>query len=159
MRRGWPEAGTEPAEVPDEHGLEQLVGTKFPGGEFTFAPWWVRLVNDCGLAPPTDEVGSPVFVFLAGTAAMGISWEQFWTAFGARESDGPLAGETDTEVHVALRLGATYRVSGRIVSAERKRGARTGVFDIVGYRLDLRETGGRVAASCTSSILFPRRDL
>lgn len=145
--------------VPDEAALAELVGTELPGGEFTFEPWWVRLVNDCALAPAEDGAHSPVFAFLAGTAAMGMSWEQLWALFGARESDGPMAGETDTAVFRPLRVGGTYAVSGRIISARRKRGARTGVFDLVGYQLDLHEAPGVLAASCTSSILFPRRSL
>ena len=142
---------------PDEAELARLVGTELPGGEFTFEPWWVRLVNDCALAAPEDGAGSPVFVFLAGTAAMGMSWEQLWAMFGATESDGPMAGETSTEIHVPLHVGGTYRVRGRIESARRKRGSRTGVFDLVEYRLDLHEDSGALAASCTSSIIFPRR--
>ncbi|GAB2670632.1 hypothetical protein GCM10027271_33660 [Saccharopolyspora gloriosae] len=142
--------------VPDEAKLDELVGTEFPGGEFTFERWWVRLVNECALADPADEAGSPVFVFLAATSAMGVSWERLWSWFGARESDGPMAGEIHTVLHRPLRVGGTYAVRGRIESARRKRGARTGVFDLVGYRLDLHETSGELAASCTSSILFPR---
>lgn len=145
--------------IPDEAGLAELIGTEFPGGTFTFEPWWVRLVNDCALAPASDGAGSPVFVFLAGTAAMGLSWEELWALFGAQESDGPMAGETDTTVHHPLQVGATYAVSGRIVSARRKRGARTGVFDLVEYRLDLHDPSGRLAAWCTSSLIFPRRNL
>ncbi|MCA1191535.1 MULTISPECIES: hypothetical protein [unclassified Saccharopolyspora] len=143
--------------VPDEAALAELVGTEFPGGEFTVEPWWVRLVNDCALADPDDGAGSPVFAFLAATSAMGVSWERFWGWFGARESDGPMAGEVHTVLHRPLRVGATYAVRGRIESARRKRGARTGVFDLVEYRLDLHEPDGSAAASCTSSILFPRR--
>ena len=143
--------------VPTEEELAALVGTAFPGGAFTFEPWWVHLVNDCALAPPSDGAASPVFAFLAGTAAMGMSWEEMWAIFGATEADGPMAGETATEIFEPLRTGATYAVSGEIVSAVRKRGARTGVFDLVGYRLELRDT--RVAARCTSSIIFPRRSL
>lgn len=145
--------------IPDEIRLAELVGTEFPGGEFTFESWWVRLVNDCALAPPGDGAGSPVFAFLAGTAAMGMSWEELWALFGARESDGPMAGETETTVFSPLQVGETYSVSGRIVSAQRKRGARTGVFDLVGYQLDLHDPAHQLAASCTSSIIFPRRDL
>ncbi|GAB3289293.1 hypothetical protein [Parasphingorhabdus pacifica] len=147
------------ASVPGEAELSELVGTEFPGGTFTFEPWWVRLVNDCALSPTTDGAGNPVFVFLAGTAAMGLSWKELWALFGARESDGPMAGETDTTVQDPLLVGATYAVSGRIVSAQRKRGARTGVFDLVEYRLDLHDRGGRLAAWCTSSMIFPRRNL
>lgn len=145
--------------VPDETGLGELVGTEFPGGTFTMQTWWVRLVNECALADPGDGAGSPVFVFLAGTAAMGLSWEQLWAMFGAQESDGPMAGEVATEVYSPLQLEATYAVSGRIVSAVRKRGARSGIFDLVGYQLDLRDARGDLAASCSSSLIFPRRRL
>lgn len=143
-------------DVPDEDALQKLVGTEFPGGTFTFEPWWVRLVNDCALAPESDGAASPVFVFLAGTAAMGMSWEELWALFGATEADGPMAGETETVVRHPLRVGATYLVSGWIVSAVRKRGARTGVFDLVGYQLDLHDHAGSLAATCTNSIVFPR---
>ncbi|TKG72267.1 hypothetical protein [Prauserella endophytica] len=145
--------------VPTEEELGKLVGTPFPGGTFTFEPWWVRLVNDCALAPASDGAASPVFAFLAATAAMGWSWEEMWGLFGATEADGPMAGETATEIREPLRVGATYGVSGRIVSAVRKRGARTGVFDLVCYRLDLQDEHGSLAASCTNSIIFPRRSL
>jgi hypothetical protein len=142
--------------VPDENTLQELVGTEFPGGEFTFESWWVRLVNDCALAPESDGAASPVFVFLAGTAAMGMSWAQLWDLFGATEADGPMAGETATRVWQPLRVGGSYTVSGRIVSAVRKHGARTGVFDLVCYQLDLSDQTGVLAATCTSSIIFPR---
>lgn len=145
--------------IPDEKGLGELIGTEFPGGTFTMETWWVRLVNDCALADPADGADSPVFVFLAGTAAMGLSWEQLWAMFGAQESDGPMAGEVATEVLFPLRLEATYAVSGRIVSAVRKRGARSGTFDLVGYQLDLHDCRGDLVASCNSSIIFPRRQL
>ena len=142
--------------MPDEAGLAALVGTPLPGGEFTFEPWWVHLVNDCALAPVDGGADSPVFAFLAATAAMGLSWEEMWAMFGATKADGPMAGESVTEVHRPLRVGATYAVRGEIVSAVRKRGARTGVFDLVGYRLDLHDADG-CAATCVSSIVFPRR--
>lgn len=145
--------------IPDEKRLGELVGTEFPGGTFTMEGWWVRLVNDCALAHPGDGAGSPVFVFLAGTAAMGLSWERMWAMFGAQESDGPMAGEIATEMFSPLQLEATYAVSGRIVSAVRKRGARSGTFDLVGYQLDLHDCRGDLAASCNSSIIFPRSQL
>ena len=145
--------------IPDEKGLGELVGTEFPGGTFTMETWWVRLVNDCALADPVDDAGSPVFVFLAGTAAMGLSWEEMWALFGAQESDGPMAGEVATEVFSPLQLEATYLISGRIVSAVRKRGARSGTFDLVGYQLDLHDRCADLVASCSSSIIFPRRQL
>jgi hypothetical protein len=56
-------------------------------------------------------------------------------------------------------VGATYRVSGGIESAERKVGRRTGAFDVVGYAMDLHDDdGGAHVARCWNSIVFPRRD-
>ncbi len=52
--------------------------------------------------------------------------------------------------------GATYAVSGRVVSVVRKVGRRAGAFDIVGYELDLHQEGTHVA-NCYNSIVFPRR--
>jgi hypothetical protein len=56
-------------------------------------------------------------------------------------------------------VGATYRVQGGIDSAERKVGRRTGVFDVVGYSMQLTdEADGAHVATCWNSIVFPRRD-
>ncbi|NGP04454.1 hypothetical protein G6038_02955 [Rhodococcus sp. 14C212] len=143
--------------VPTEAELAELVGTRFPGGQATLEPWWVHLVLDSMLADPADGGAHPVLVFLVATGAMGWSWDELFAVFGATEADGPMAGETETVVHRPLRVGATYRVSGEIVSATRKVGRRTGVFDIVGYRLDLHDEDGAHCASTTNSIVFPRR--
>lgn len=143
--------------TPTEAELEGLVGTRFPGGHTTLEPWWVHLVLDSMLADPADGGAHPVLVFLVATGAMGWSWDEVFALFGASDADGPMAGETETVVHHPLQVGGTYRVSGEIVSAVRKVGRRTGVFDIVGYRLDLHDSDGLHCASTTNSIVFPRR--
>ncbi|WP_420748989.1 hypothetical protein [Rhodococcus sp. O3] len=148
--------GTE-RRAPSESELDALIGTSFPGGEATLEPWWVHLVLDSMLADPADGGAHPVLVFLVATGSMGWSWDELFALFGASDADGPMAGETDTVVYSPLRVGGTYRVSGQIVSAVRKVGRRTGVFDIVGYRLDLHDSDGAHCASTTNSIVFPRR--
>src|SRR3712207_9423877 len=90
---------------------------------------------------------------------MGITWDELFAWFGASAADGPVFGEHETTLHRPLRVGATYRVSGGVESAERKVGRRTGVFDVVGYAMDLHDTGdGAHVARCWNSLVLPRRD-
>ncbi|NIL76049.1 hypothetical protein [Rhodococcus sp. B10] len=140
-----------------EDELTGLVGTRMPGGVRTLEKWWVALVLDAMECSPSDGAAHPTFVFLVATGSMGWTWNELFAVFDATEEDGPMFGETDTEVHRPLQVGATYTVRGEIVSAARKVGKKTGVFDIVGYRLDVVEESGTVAASTTNSIVFPRR--
>ena len=49
------------------------------------------------------------------------------------------------------------KVTGEFESVVRKEGRRAGVFDIVGFRLDVTLDGAPVATS-RNTIVFPRRD-
>jgi hypothetical protein len=148
-----------------EADLDGQVGRAFPGGTYTVTPWRAWLLADCVLAEPPSllvdqpQVAHPLFAWMAATGAMGITWDELFAWFGAAASDGPVFGEHETTLHRPLRVGASYRVSGGIVSAQRKVGRRTGAFDIVGYSMDLHDTeDGAHVATCWNSIVFPRRD-
>ncbi|WP_409333151.1 hypothetical protein [Trujillonella humicola] len=148
-----------------EADLDGQVGRAFPGGTYTVHPWRAWLLADTVLAPPPslrdggEQVAHPLFAWMAATGAMGITWDELFAWFGATAADGPVFGEHETTLHRPLRVGAGYRVSGGIVSAERKVGRRTGVFDVVGYSMDLHdESDGAHVATCWNSIVFPRRD-
>ena len=147
------EPPVEPAPLP-EH-LAQ-VGREFPGGSYAVAPWRTWLVADALLDDPWDEVPHPVLAWMAGVSGMGMTWDELFAWFDASATDGPMFGEHHTTLHQPLHKGATYDVSGRIVSVVRKVGRRAGTFDIVGYELDLRHEGEHVAR-CYNSIVFPRR--
>lgn len=147
-----------------EDDLQAAVGRRFPGGEYTVHPWRAWLLADTVLAQPPavtagagPQVAHPLFAWMAATGAMGITWDELFAWFGAAASDGPVFGEHETTLNRPLQVGETYRISGGIVSAERKVGRRTGVFDIVGYSMDLHADGEHVA-TCWNSIVFPRRD-
>ena len=149
-----------------EEDLAQQVGRRFPGGEYTVHPWRAWLLADAVLAEPPSlldpepQVAHPLLAWMAATGAMGISWDELFTWFDATAADGPVFGEHETTLHRPLVVGATYRVAGSIVSAQRKTGRRTGVFDVVGYSMDLADTSDDVhTATCWNSIVFPRRDL
>ncbi len=152
-----------------EADLDGQVGRAFPGGTYTVSPWRAWLLADTVLAEPPslraggDQVAHPLFAWMAATGAMGITWDELFAWFGATAADGPVFGEHETTLHRPLRVGASYRVSGGIVSAQRKVGRRTGAFDIVGYSMDLHEIASGAApgahvATCWNSIVFPRRD-
>lgn len=146
--------------------LREQVGRRFPGGQYIVYPWRAWLLADTVLADPPSlrdpepQVAHPLFAWMAAVGAMGITWDELFDWFGSSAADGPVFGEHETTLRRPLHVGATYRVSGGIVSAERKTGRRTGVFDVVGYSMDLTDTrGGEYVATCWNSIVFPRRDL
>lgn len=154
---------TGPSEVsgratrPIDRDYADRVGREFPGGTYELAPWRVWLVADALLDDPYDPHPHPVLAWMAGVAGMGMTWEDLFDWFDARASDGPMFGEHRTTLHAPLETGATYRVSGRVVSVDRKVGRRAGAMDVVGYELDL-HLGERHVARCFNSIVFPRRD-
>lgn len=151
--------------VLSEAELAERVGRRFPGGEYTVHPWRAWLLADAVLAEPPSllatgpQVAHPLLAWTAATGAMGISWDELFGWFGATAADGPVFGEHETTLHRPLLVGSTYRVTGGIESATRKTGRRTGVFDVVGYAMDLTDTAdGAAVATCWNSIVFPRRD-
>ncbi|WP_104107729.1 hypothetical protein [Nocardioides sp. 616] len=141
----------------DPGPYDDRVGREFPGGSYTLEPWRAWLVADTLLDDPTDDTPHPVLAWMAGVAGMGLTWDDLFGWFDASAEDGPMFGEHSTTLHRPLELGATYDVSGRIVSVQRKVGKRAGAFDIVGYELDLHH-GGDLVARCYNSLVFPRRD-
>jgi hypothetical protein len=145
--------------------LEGQLGRAFPGGTYTVSPWRAWLLADTVLAEPpslrtdAEQVAHPLFAWMAATGAMGITWDELFSWFGATAADGPVFGEHETTLHRPMRVGASYRVTGGIVSAQRKVGRRTGTFDVVGYSMDLHDTADDAhVATCWNSIVFPRRD-
>ena len=135
---------------------EDRVGREFPGGSYQVAPWRAWLVADTLLDDPWDEVPHPVLAWMAGVGGMGMTWDDLFAWFDASADDGPMFGEHHTTLHRPLESSATYAVSGRVVSVDRKVGRRAGTFDVVGYELDL-HLGDEHVARCYNSIVFPRR--
>ncbi|NKQ57227.1 hypothetical protein HFP15_30585 [Amycolatopsis sp. K13G38] len=139
--------------------LAALPGTPLPGGRFTIEPWQAWLLADVVQADPAATppgIVHPLFVYVASTGAMGLTWDELFACCGATAADGPMFGESETVVHTPLRVGTEYVVRGEFDSADRKEGKRTGVFDIVGFRLDVLHRDRMVAVS-RNSIVYPRR--
>ena len=138
--------------------LEALVGTSFPGGTYTIEPYEHWLMTDAvGATPNREGTAHPMYAYYGALAGMGMSVDDVFVRVGATADDGPMFGEAGIEVLCPLQIGATYAVTGVFESALRKEGRKAGVFDIVGFRLELRDANGELAAVSTNSWIFPRR--
>jgi len=145
--------------TPTIESLEELIGHRLPGGSYTIEPYINWLTNDVVLADqPGGDVANPMFCYYGALAAMGISIDDMFALAGATADDGPMFGEAGIELSRPLTVGATYAVSGEITGAVRKEGKKTGVFDIVTFRIELNEPDGELAAVSTNSFVFPRRE-
>lgn len=142
-------------ELPES--IRAQIGRRFPGGHHTVEPYRAWLLADATADRPDDAVAHPLHAWLAATGGMGITWDELFAWFGATADDGPMFGEHETALHRPMRMGRRYSVGGGIVSAVRKRGRTTGLFDLVEYQLELCDgaDGARVA-TCWNSIIFPR---
>lgn len=160
---------SEPGAAAPSPSVEEVraqIGRRFPGGTYTIEPWRAWLIADVVLEPKAGpgfdasggKLAHPLFAWLAATGGWGLTWDDLFGWFGATAADGPVFGEHETALHRPLETGATYRVTGGIVSADRKTGRTTGPFDVVGYQMELHdESDGAHVATCFNSIVFPRR--
>lgn len=144
--------------VLSEEEVTSNIGRPLPGGTYTIEPWKAWLTHDAVLAPEDREVAHPIFVFLAATGGMGLSWDELFAWFGSSSADGPMFGDCQMEFIRPLLIGSTYQVSGVIESVVRKHGRRAGVFDLVNYLLELHDDEGQLVATCRNSLVLPRRD-
>ena len=146
------------ASAPTVQELEDLVGKPLPGGRYTVEPYrhWLML-DAVGARPTRSGTAHPMEAYYGALAGMGISVDDLFGLVGASAEDGPMFGEAEIELHRPLQVGATYDVTGAITSIQRKEGRRAGVFDIVGFRLELRGDDGELHAVSANSFIFPRR--
>lgn len=143
----------------DEQALHEIVGARFPGGEFTIEPYEHWLMCDAvGAEPVRSGVANPMYVYYGALGGMGISLDELFAMVGATADDGVMFGEAKIESTRPLRIGDTYSVSGGITDIVRKSGKRAGVFDIVTFALDVTDDAGVAVGRSTNSFVFPRRD-
>lgn len=146
------------SDVVSEGELAARVGHRFPGGLARVEPWVDWLMRDVVGSPPAEGgLAHPLAAFLLAKEGLGIGLEDLFALFGASALDGPMLGEWSADILEPLRIGRDYRVSGEVVSAVRKHGARTGVFDLVTVAVTLAGDDGRVHAVVRPAYVFPRR--
>lgn len=137
--------------------VEKLKGHAFPGGSFTIQPYENWLLKDIfGTGPLPGGAAHPMYVYFVAMAGAGISIGGIFELAGASDDSGVMFGEASIEQLRPLREGETYAVSGGVTDVARKSGGRIGTFDIVTFRLELREPDGTLAGVSTNSFVFPR---
>jgi hypothetical protein len=143
--------------VPFEQ-VRRVVGTDLSGTPVTIEPYHHHLTADAVCSPPLPEGAThPTYAWHAAMAGLSVSVDELFALVHATAADGPMLGEADIEVREPLRLGATYAVHARLADAQRKSGERTGTFDVVAVRIELRDDAGGTAAVVTNRFVFPRR--
>lgn len=136
--------------------LEAVVGSRFPGGRVRIEPHEHWLACDAVQAAPTSEgPAHPMFGYYVALRGMGMSLDELFAKVGASSDSGVMFGEATLELWRPLAVGGEYGVRGEIVAAERKRGRRAGVFDLVTFRLEVCDDAGPAAVS-TNTFVFPR---
>jgi hypothetical protein len=137
--------------------MRSLIGRRFPGGTYTIEPWRAWLTADAALARPRGDLAHPLFVWMAAIGGWGMTFDDLFAWCGITAEDGPMFGEHETTIFRPLRVGDTYRVSGGVTSVDRKVG-RSGVFDVVGYQMELRDVADDgLVATCWNSLIVPRK--
>jgi hypothetical protein len=145
----------------DEDELVATIGHRFPGGRACIEPYVDWLLRDVVLADRSagTDTGDlhPTAAFLAAQRGVGMELEEIFALFGAASADGPMLGEWAVDYARPLRAGVGYTVRAVVENAVRRRGARTGVFDVVTLLIELVGDDGAVHAAVRPSYVFPRR--
>jgi hypothetical protein len=139
-----------PRPIPPESEIRAIVGHEFPGGDYTVAHWENFLLTECtGAELLPDGMVHPVVLFhmpiLGSRTTIG---EMF--ALGQAESDFSIGIESyDWEMFEPLREEVTYRIGGKVVSAERRARANGNPFDRIQFQFTVTGPDGVLAARTT----------
>jgi acyl dehydratase len=137
--------------------LSALAGHRFPGGDYRIAHWENWLLTDCtGREPMADDLAHPIALFHVPILGARTSIASIFALGGVTATSGAvgLLGY-DWEYVEPLREEVTYRVEGRIVSAERRASPGGAVVDDVAFRIQL-TNGDRLVARVTNRWRFRR---
>lgn len=136
--------------VPPEAEIIGIVGHAFPGGVYTVEHWENFLLTECtGAELLPDGMVHPVVLFhmpiLGSKTTIG---EMF--ALGQAESDFSIGIESyDWEMFVPLKEDVPYRISGKIVSAERRTSRNDRLYDRIQFQFEVAQPDGTLAARTT----------
>jgi hypothetical protein len=142
-----------------EAELAALVGSRFPGGEYTIAHWENALLTDCTeRLPMAGDLAHPIVLFHVPIQGAGTSIGELFQLGGGdgRPGSVTLLGY-DWEYLRPLHERRSYRIEGGIVSAERTNDEHgRPVHDDVAFAIELSEPGGELAARVTNHWRFLR---
>jgi hypothetical protein len=137
--------------------VEIRPGGKLPGGVYTLGAERHRLLlGALAGGAPTDGSAHPLAAWLVAWGGCGVSIGDLFAAAGVPMEDGPMLGSCDLELLGPIDIEAEYAVSGEIVDLQEKTGRRIGRFDVMTMRMEVRDPGGDLVATCTPSVILPR---
>jgi hypothetical protein len=137
-------------------GLEHLPGTALPEGTFTISETENQHVLDVvGGVAAADGSAHPLWAYIAPQRGIGIGIKDLCALADFDVDDGPMLGSSELELHAPIKIGAEYRVTGEVLSIERKQGG-SGTFDVMAFREDLLD-GEQLVAVSTSTYILPRK--
>ena len=117
------------------------------------------LCRSTGIEPADDGTAHPIYYYVATQVAMGKSVAELCAVCDFDVDDGPMMGSSEVRFSNPLRTGLPYRVSGEILSLQRKRSRKLGVMDVLTYRLRLHAPDGSAALETDNVWVLPRREL
>lgn len=139
-------------------GFESLPGTALPEGTFTISPEDAqRVIEVVGGDPPRGGEAHPLWAYVAPQRGIGISVGDICRLAEFDIADGPMLGSSHLEYHAPIEVDVPYRVTGEVLGIERKHG-RSGTFDVLEFREELRSQDGRTVAASTSTYILPRKE-
>ena len=150
-------ASTPAVTMPGRAEIEAIAGHQFAGGEYTIAHWENVLLTGCtGADLLPDGMAHPIALFHLPITGAGTSIADMF-ALGQAESDLSIMIESyDWEYYQPLREEQTYRVAGRVQSAERCENEQGQVYDRVQFVFDVSSEGETPVALSTITWHFTR---
>lgn len=146
--------------MPPEEEITALVGHEFPGGDYTIEHWENFLLTGCtGADPLPDGIAHPVALFHVPLYGANTSIGDMFS-LGQAESDLSVIPEYyDWEIFSTLREAMQYKVTGKIVAAERRENSHGQKYDWLLFQFDMVEPDGTLAARTSMAQQFTRNTL
>ncbi len=146
--------------MPPEEEITALVGHEFPGGDYTIEHWENFLLTGCtGAEPLPDGIAHPVALFHVPLYGAKTSIGDMFS-LGQAESDLSVIPEYyDWEIFSTLREAMNYKVTGKIIAAERRENSHGQKYDWLLFQFDMVEPDGTLAARTSMAQQFTRNTL
>lgn len=135
-----------------------LKGHTFPGGTYTLPGYINWLWTDAAQLTPDPEIVHPGLIYLVAIRGSGVSIQDIFDLMDATADSGVVFGEYKVQINGVLRPDTAYDCDAEVISVERKRGRRAGVFDKLSFQVTIREQGrAEPVAVTTNDWIFPRK--
>ena len=136
--------------IPTEAEINAIVGHAFPGGIYRIDHWENFLLTGCtGADILPGGMVHPVVLFHMPILGCGTSIGEMF-ALGKAESDFSIGIESyDWEMFIPLREDVAYNISGRVVSADRRKTPDGKPFDRIQFQFEVAQPDGALAARTT----------